>query len=178
MNNTANTVGRIAKVKRTGELLVVQCKDLDKKIVHTHGPVLSFRGNVAKYDGARSYNFDAVEVYDSIIDARILAAMFHQTRKSDAVQPKILSGDLEVHLRKDGTEGRFAKAPKTSVPSATLTCPCHGVRMRMRRGPQGGNFWACPTRSETECNFTCSLENVWSKDAQAYMETLTDAAAE
>ena len=158
MNNTANTVGRIAKVKRTGELLVVQCKDLDKKVVHCHGPLLSFRGNSAKFDGSRSFNFDAVEVYDSVIDARIFAAMFNQTRKSDTVLPKILSGDLEVHLKKDGSEGRFVKAPKAHAPSSHLKCPCHDVSMRQRRGPKGGTFWACPTRSETGCNITCSAD--------------------
>lgn len=166
-------VERIAKHNRTNELFVVQQKDLEKRIVHCHGHVMAFRGTMVRFGEPKSFRFDEVTVYDCLVDAKTLALMFEQTRRSDEVRQLIMSGDLEVQAKKDGTEGKLAKAPKSSQRAENLRCPCHGVHMRLRRGPKGGNFWACPTRSETHCNVTCSLEGHWSDpDGQLEPEAL------
>lgn len=170
MNNIKQN-GRVATVKRTGEKFLVTQRDLDLHMVHCQGALLAFRGLGAKFDAPRSFREDEVTVADVYITHQLLSSLFDQTRKSTKVQPQILIGDLEVHLRKDATEGRFVKAPKSSVPHVILKCPCHDVSMRQRRGPKGGTFWACPTRSETGCNITCSADGTdWFG--------VTDAAAE
>ena len=158
-----NKAERLARVKRTGEHFIVQQRDVFRRIVFTHGPVVSYKGEVVRYDGSRSFRDDEVEVTDiSTLDVTILKALFEETRKSPAFKPRIMRGDLEVKAKKDGSEARFVKAPKSSHAHEVFRCPCHSERMRLRRGPKGGLFWGCPTRSETGCNITFSQDGTMS----------------
>lgn len=169
--------GRIATVKRTGEVYLLQCKDVNLGLAHCWGDVISFKENPngacssIKFDGVKKFRLDEVDITEVQFDAALYAKSFAQARKSDKYQTQIMSGDVEVVL-KNGA--RFASAPKSRIASETHRCPQHGAKMRLRSGPAGGKFWACPTRSETECNFTCALNGTWSKDAQEYMSSEDD----
>lgn len=169
-------IERIAKVKRTGHLYLVQCINVDSNVVHCWGNVLQYKGNKAKFDVANTnFRRDEVEISEVPIEPEVLNVLFQQTRKSPEMQKKICSGDFVVHAPKNLMEARFAKAPASSLKSDKYRCPCHGEWMRLRPGPRGGKFFACPTRSETGCNVTYSLDGAVG-DPDKVAADLSDAA--
>jgi hypothetical protein len=171
---------RIAKVKRTGMLYLVQCVNVDSLVVHCWGHLLQYKGTTAKFDVANTNNFrrDEVEITELNMEPEILNVLFQQTRKSPEMQKKICSGDIVVHAPKNQLEARFSNAPASAAKSDKYQCPCHGEWMRMRRGPKGiGHFFSCPTRSETGCNITYSPEGeLGDPDKVVNKDDLSDAA--
>jgi hypothetical protein len=171
-----NAVERMA-VTTSGEKFIVIQRDLDRRKIHARGNLLAYKEGTrkARFDEIQTFNEWDVIISDVSTDGRLLDALFRQTRRSSGFKTPIMSGDMEV-TKVNGVYS-IQKAPKASVRIDDLKCPRHDVNMRVQRNPKGGFFAKCPTRSETGCNITCSLDGKfhWS-DPDGYFTV--DTAAE
>lgn len=149
-----NLNGRIATVRSTGERFLVQ-QVLDSG-VYTWGDVISYHGTDAKFIDSKKFKRSEVNIEPIKITHELLGELFEQTRKGSTMHELLMSGDKVVMKKPNGM--RFAPAPASSIAHPSRKCPVHGTLMRQRRGPNGGWFWACPTRGETGCNITFNAD--------------------
>lgn len=166
---------RLATVKKSKSMHIVQWLDINKDVIHCWEHVKGYgygaKKSMLNIDGRVSFGRYDVTVTDVIVTVEVADALFEQyrsTRRSD-----LMDGDYAVE--KDGKTARILKSPATFIKHDNLKCPVHNTRVRLRQPKHGGIFWGCSTRGETGCRISFSFEKQKLSDPDGM---LGDIAAE